>query len=337
METKKLISLIKETVDSNTVLPVLENVKIEDNILTATDLGITLEVPNIDIKGKGLIYYKDFINTIEAIKDCSIKTLSKNRVRIFNKTESVEIAMSDIKDFPKNPDVSKSKRIHIIDPKDYEKILIAQDFVSNDDLRPAMKCIYVDKEVVATDAHYLYFEKVSEQVKQSYLLPPKVIKLMKIMIKGAIQPIDVHANENHIILKFDSATITFKKCDAKFPDYRTVIPTKHSTTIELDKKQFINRITKAIKYADETTWQITAIINEKLSIESCNLGYDKSYNSHIPICKDGINTTTAFNGKMMLRILNNIKTEKVVLKFTTPKEAIVIQDKFLLMPIIIFS
>jgi len=335
MKTEKLIKLIKGTVSKNTVLPVLESVKIENNILTATDLDIVLEVPDIDIKGKGLIYYKDFINTIKSIEDCTIKIKTKKKVRIFNKTESIEIAMSDIEYFPKQPDISNSKRIHIIDPKDFEKILTAQNFISNDELRPGMLHVYVDKDIVATNGSYMFFEKVSEPVKQFYLLPPKVINLIKIMYKGAIQPIDVRANENYIILKFDSATIILRKFDAKYPDYQSVIPTKHSTTIEVDKKQFAHIVTNAIKFANETTYQIIVTINKNLSISSSNLDWDKSYNSTIPINKTGTNITTAFNGKMMLVILNNIKAEKVTLKFTSPKEAIIIQDKFLLMPIML--
>ncbi len=331
METKKLIKLIKGTVDNNTVLPVLENVKIENNILTATDLETTLEIHDIGIKGKGLIYSNDFISAIETIKDYKIEI--KDKARIFNETESVELANPDIKDFPKKPDVSKSKEIGIIDAEDFKKILIAQDFVSNDDLRPALMCVHVGKDIVATNAHYMYFEKVSEPVKQSCLLPSKVVKLMKIMNEFCI----VNATEDHIIIKFIKefckVTITFRKLDKRFPDYQSVIPTNHSTTIEVDKKEFTERINKAIKFTDKATFKVAITINNFLFVEGFDFDWDKSYKSDLPIDKTGENVYSEFNGKFMLKILSKIKAEKITLKFTGANKAILIEDNFILMPI----
>lgn len=327
METKKLIKLIRATVDKNTVLPVLENVKIENNILTVSDLETTLEVYNIGIKGKGLIHFLDFISAIEMIKDYKIEL--KDKARIFNDTESVELAMDKMDDFPKKPRVSKSKEIGIIDDEDFDKILIAHDFVSNDDLRPEMMCVYIGKDIVATDAHQMYFEAVSNPTDDSYLLPPKVVKLIKIMGN----PFRIDANKNYISLQFPQATITFRKFDGRFPDYQMVIPTSHSTTIEVNKKDFTNRIEKALKFTDATRERIRVTINEKLSITGCDIDFDREYKSDLPIDKTGENLIIEFNGKFMLNILNKIKADKVTLKFTSAHKAILIQDNFILMPI----
>lgn len=337
METQKLIKLIKATVDNNTVLPVLENVKIENNILTASDLETTLEVYDIGIKGKGLIHFLDFISAIEMIKNYKVEF--KDKARIYNDTESVELAMDDIKDFPKKPNVSKSKEIGIIDAEDFKKILIAQDFVGNDDLRPAMQNVYVDTDVVATDAHVMYFEKVSNSVEQPYLLPLKVVKLMKILEEGYSYHHDagklaiVQANESYITLHFESAKITFRKVDAKFPAYKAVVPERHSTEIEVDKKEFADRVGKAVKFANKTTFEVVATIHKSLYIEGFDLDVDKSYKSDLAIDKTGENVISAFNGKMMLKILSKIKADKVTLKFTGALKAILIQDNFILMPI----
>jgi len=328
METKKIVKLIKGTVDSNTVLPVLENVKIEDNILTASDLEVTLEIHNINIAGKGLIFFEDFISAIEMIKDYEIEI--KDKARIFNETESVELAIDNIGDFPKKPDVSKSKKIHMIDKWDLEKILIAHKFTSRDDLRPAMMGVYVGKDIVATDAHTLYFEKVSESVEGSYLLPPKVVKLMKIM---GDEPVGVYANKEFIKLTYSDATIIFRIFEGRFPAYEAVIPTSHSTEIEVDKKEFMDRVTKALKFTNKVKFSVTVTIAEKLFVEGYDLDWDKSYKSDLPIDKTGENVISEFNGKMMLKILNNVKDDKITLKFTGATRAIIIQDNFLLMPI----
>ncbi len=328
METKKLIKLIKGTVDKNTVLPVLENVKIENNVLTATDLDIILEIHNIGIKGKGLIHSEDFISAIEMIKDYRVEL--KDKARIFNETESVELVMDDIGDFPKKPDVSKSKNIGAINEKDFEKILIAQDFVGNDDLRPVMMCVHIGKDIVGTDAHIMYFEKVCGAVEKPYLLPSKVIKLMKIM---GDEPISVHANESHVTLHFSDAKIIFRQTEGKFPDYQSAIPTKHSTEIEVDKKEFADRVGKAIKFASKTTFGVVATIHKSLFVEGFDLDWDKSYKSDIPINKTGENVIVEFNGKLMLKILSKIKADKITLKFDGELKAILIQDNFILMPV----
>lgn len=340
MKTQKLIKLIKGTVDPKHIL--LVYVKIDDNILTVSDSNIFLKIwlylatENID--RKGLIHYKDFINAIETIKDYDIEI--KDKARIFNETKSVELALGKIDDYVKKPDTSKSKRIGVTGLGDFEKILIAQKFVdSKKSLKQALQNVYVGEDIVATNAHYMYFEKVSEPdfFKEPYLLPLKVAKLIKII---GDEPISIRANEDFIELSFSNAKITYKipkmwnNVIAKFPDYKKVIPTKHSTKVKVDKKEFADRITKAVKFVPEVPHKIRIAIHQKLSINSFDADNAQAYNSNIPADKTGKDLISEFNGKFMLRILKSIKDEKVTLKFNRANDAIVIQDKFLLMPLL---
>lgn len=104
-------------------------------------------------------------------------------------TQSVEISSGKrkVKLEPDNPDNFPVTGIRN-DGEDFNLLMefgeremgfleTALKFVSTDDLRPAMTGIYFSKDIVATDAHRLYWQEI-EPVAHPFILPAKTAKLL---------------------------------------------------------------------------------------------------------------------------------------------------------------
>lgn len=126
------------------------------------------------------------------------------------------------------PDVWKqTKKVKEVtykaDPKDAGLSSILGEFVSTDDLRPAMTGMYFDKEnIVSTDAHRLFIVPNTGNVE------------------GIYEP------------------TTGKKIDAKFPDYRVVIPKGYDLNFKVNINKLKTYLTAVIngKYMNMSTYQI---------------------------------------------------------------------------------
>jgi len=95
--------------------------------------------------------------------------------------------------------------------KDKGLLKVVEDFLSKDDLRPAMTGLYFDKEkgaVVCTDAHKIICIPADLDIEQAiYNISPKVAK--------------------------SSGVALYSKIDARYPDYKAILP-QHSTIVKVD-------------------------------------------------------------------------------------------------------
>ena len=104
--------------------------------------------------------------------------------------------------------------------------------VSNDDLRPAMTGVFfeMDKkglQFVATDAHRLVRYKrkdVSCPKTDSLIVPKKPLNLLKSALPANEDEITISYNSNHLFVTHGTTQMSCRLIDARFPDYKVVIP-----------------------------------------------------------------------------------------------------------------
>ena len=117
---------------------------------------------------------------------------------------------------------------------------------SNDDLRPAMTGVFfeLDKkgmQCVATDAHRLVRYKrkdVSCPKSDSFIVPRKPLNLLKTAIPSNEDEITLSYNSNHLFVKHGTTQMSCRLIDARFPDYKVVIPADNPYGLRLIKVIF---------------------------------------------------------------------------------------------------
>lgn len=152
---------------------------------------------------------------------------------------------------------------------------------------------------------------------------------------------------NHVCFtRKDGITVITRVIDARFPDWRVVWPQGDGNLIlNADKAILIDEIDLAMQYANRSTNQVAFSINGVCNIASQDVDFSFEYHNEVEQAipewneesmKDKTKEiATAFNGKFLLDILSKIEDERVSIKLWAPNKAAIINDKFLIMPLML--
>lgn len=191
----------------------------------------------------------------------------------------------------------------------------AVKFISKDGLRPAMTCVCLDFEnykceVVATDAHRLYLSpkfEGSEKSRVQVLLTEQTTKILaKIKPDSELTEISV-LNDDRLLINDE----IYNTIDARFPDYRCVMP-DYKDAMQFEVKPFITNVKKVMPYANKSTNQVNFHLNGSIALHSQDVDFSFECNADMPyITKNFPDTDIAFNGKLLTESLSIFK-EKVI-------------------------
>ena len=233
---------IAGVINANTVLPILEDFlfEVEKNKLTvvATDLETVMRV-QLDIEakdsGKVCIPARILIDSLKNLPDQPLTfNIDKNfAIEITSDNGKYKVMGENPDNFPKEPAADDTTSFTMAASALVTAINKTIFATSTDDLRPAMTGVFceLDKkglQCVATDAHRLVRYKRTEvkcPKSDSFIVPRKPLSLLKAAIPVTDEEITVSYNNNHLFVKHGSTQMSCRLIDARFPDYKVVIPT----------------------------------------------------------------------------------------------------------------
>ncbi|HMT73606.1 MAG TPA: DNA polymerase III subunit beta, partial [Chitinophagaceae bacterium] len=237
----KQLQHISGVINANTVLPILEDFlfEVEKNKLTvvATDLETVMRV-QLDIEakdsGKVCIPAKILMDSLKNIPEQPLTfNIDKNfAIEITSDNGKYKVMGENPDNFPKEPVADDTTSFTMTASALVTAINKTIFATSNDDLRPAMTGVFfeLDKkglQCVATDAHRLVRYKRTD-VKcpktDSFIAPRKPLTLLKAAIPSTDEEITVSYNSNHLFVKHGTTQMSCRLIDARFPDYKVVIP-----------------------------------------------------------------------------------------------------------------
>ena len=399
-QNKMLTTAVKKTINSNTVVPILEDILFGPGYARVSDLETDVQIPyKLDGLGKSTVCIpaKMFLETAEMLPNMKA-TVDKNfGVEMQDGPRKAKLMGENPDNFPlEKMYTEKTVTVGTLTEADLALLADAMSFVSDDDLRPAMTGVYFEapvsgkeSRIVSTDAHRLFWHGMEGSLKETFILPQKTAKILLAFGGG---PWEVHKpadkSGEYIRLAFfreDGLKIAFRPIDAKFPDYRVVVPQGDGfVSLEADPEFMLKELKNAGKYANRSTNQVCIGMNGKLTFSSQDVDFSFEYNSvfdngdggefkflkdfptrysldgkellHVTkVNKDKINymwqgaefsveksklvelpkeLTIAFNQKFLSEVIHKLpKGETVKFKFWTPTKATIINDYYLIMPL----
>lgn len=351
----KQLQQISGVIGTNTVLPILEDFlfEIEKNRLTvvATDLETVMKI-HMDIEakesGKVCIPAKILLDTL---KNISEQPLTFN----IDKSYAIEITSDNGKykvmgenpdNFPKEPKAEDANSFTMSSEALVTAINKTIFAVSNDDLRPAMTGVFfeLDKKgitFVATDAHRLVKftrKDVACPKKDSFIVPKKPLNLLKGALPVNDDELKVSYNTNHLFILHGSTELVCRLIDARFPDYKVVIPTDNPYKLVVNKNDFQGALRRVSVFSNKSTNQIALhITGNHLQLIAQDVDFSNEGNEKMTCHYDGEDLQIAFNAKFLIEMLNGADTEEINVELSTPAKAGIIkpseqaQDEELLM------
>jgi DNA polymerase-3 subunit beta len=309
---------------SKNTLPICDYLKISEKEIVADNLEIRISVKNeIPTTGEGLILASDFKKIIDKKTIDSIIFEDKKVILVCGKS-NFSFATENLEDFIEEQDGFQDKGVINFD----ELFKVAQNFVGKDELRPAMMGVYFDKEyIVSTDAHTLYFKKHNQQLDIDGLIIPNNAFFVEGSFNFALK------EKTHLKLTKDDLSIVVRLVDGKYPNYMAVIPTDNPNKVEFDKKELVGFIEDALICTNQTTKKV---VLSPEGISSEDVDFDREFKGTFESRKvlQGEQTRQGFNGEKLLKVLKFVDN-RVVIDSSTPNRAAIINDNFLLMPVML--
>lgn len=339
----KHLQQISGVINANTVLPILEDFlfEIDKNKLTvvATDLETVMKIHlDIEAKDSGKVCIPSKI-LLESLKNIAEQPLTFN----IDKNFGIEITSDNGKykvmgenpdNFPKEPVADAATSFTMPSSALVTAINKSLFAVSNDDLRPAMTGVFFELDsngmtCVATDAHRLVRFKrtdVSCPKTDTFIVPKKPLNLLKSALPLNDDELQISYNSNHLFVKHGGTELVCRLIDARFPDYKVVIPTDNPYKLTVNKNDFQSALRRVSVFSNKSTNQVAlSISGSELQLAAQDVDFSFEGNERMACQYDGEDLQIAFNAKFLIEMLNAADTDEVVIELSTPTKAGIIK------------
>jgi DNA polymerase III subunit beta len=339
----KHLQQISGVISTNTVLPILEDFlfEVEKNRLSlvATDLETVMRIQmDIEAKdsGKVCIPAKILIDSLKNIPEQPLTfTIDKNfGIEITSDNGKYKVMGENPDNFPKEPSPDDATTFTMTSSSLVTAISKTLFAVSNDDLRPAMTGVFfeLDKkhiQFVATDAHRLVRYKRTD-VKcpkaDSFIVPKKPLNLLKSVLPSNEDELSISYNSNHLFVKHGDAQMSCRLIDARFPDYKVVIPTDNPYKLTVTKADFQGALRRVSVFSNKSTNQVVLNIQgSELQLAAQDVDFSFEGNERMKCQYDGEDLSIAFNGKFLIEMLSGADSDEVRMELSTPTKAGIIR------------
>ena len=339
----KHLQQISGVINANTVLPILEDFlfDIEKNKLTvvATDLETVMKV-HLDIEakdsGKVCIPSKILLDSLKNIAEQPLTfNIDKNfAVEITSDNGKYKVMGENPDNFPKEPAADSSTSFTMTSSALVSAINKTLFAVSNDDLRPAMTGVYFELDskgltFVATDAHRLVRYKRKDVVcptTETFIVPKKPLNLLKSALPANDDVIEVSYNSNHLFVKHGGTELVCRLIDARFPDYKVVIPLDNPYKMTIGKADFQSALRRVSVFSNKSTNQVALTISgSELQLAAQDIDFSFEGNERMACSYDGEDLQIAFNAKFLIEMLNAAETSEIVMELSTSTKAGIIK------------
>jgi DNA polymerase-3 subunit beta len=339
----KQLQQIGGVINANTVLPILEDFlfEVEKNKLTvvATDLETVMKVQlEVESKESGRVCIPARI-LMDSLKNIADQPLTFN----IDKHFSVELTSDNGKykvmgenpdNFPKEPVADGTSSFTCTAQALVTAISKTLFAVSSDDLRPAMTGVFfeMDKkglQLVATDAHRLVRYKrkdVSCPKSDSLIVPKKPLNLLKSALPSNSDEITISYNSNHLFVAHGTTQMSCRLIDARFPDYKVVIPTDNPYRLTVNRSDFQGALRRVSIFSNKSTNQVVMNIQgSELQLAAQDVDFSFEGNERMKCQYNGEDLAIAFNARFLVEMLSATDSEEVSMELSTPTKAGIIK------------
>ena len=335
----KHLQQIHGVINANTVLPILEDFLFEIEAGTlrvvASDLETMMRV-DVEIKseeqGRICIPAKILMDTLKNLPDqpLAFNIDANYAIEITSDSGKYKVMGENPDNFPKETNPVDANGFTISSRALLNAINKTLFAVSSDDLRPAMTGVLfeLDKHsltTVATDAHRLMKCRrtdVSCPSNDSFIVPKKPLSLLKSVLPENDDELQVSYSSNQLFVTHKGTRLVCRLIDARFPDYKVVIPAENPYTMTVNRTEFQSALRRVSVFSNKSTNQVALQISgSELQLAAQDIDFSFEGNERMACRYDGEDMGIAFNAKFLVEMLNSTSSTEVRLALAAPSKA----------------
>ena len=339
----KQLQQISGVINANTVLPILEDFLFDVNknklTVVATDLETVMKVQmDIEAKdtGRVCIPAKILMDSLKNIADQPLTfSIDKNfGVEITSDNGKYKVMGENPDNFPKEPVADDTSSFTVSSTALVTAINKTLFAVSTDDLRPAMTGVFfeMDKkgmQFVATDAHRLVRYKRSEvscPKNDTMIVPKKPLNLLKSALPDNEDELTINYNSNHLFVIHGTTQMSCRLIDARFPDYKVVIPSDNPYKLIVNKNDFQGALRRVSIFSNKSTNQVVLNISgSELQLAAQDIDFSFEGTERMKCQYTGEDLQIAFNAKFLIEMLHATDSNEVTIELSTSTKAGIIK------------
>jgi DNA polymerase-3 subunit beta len=180
-------------------------------------------------------------------------------------------------------------------------------------------------QCVATDAHRLVRYKRKEvkcPKNDSFIVPRKPLNLVKTAIPASEDEITISYNSNHLFVQHGTTQMSCRLIDARFPDYKVVIPAENPYRLTVNKNDFQSALRRINVFSNKSTNQVALNISgSELQLAAQDVDFSFEGNERMKCQYNGEDMTIAFNAKFLIEMLSAADSDEVNMELSTPTKA----------------
>ena len=339
---KEGLHIVERAASKSLTLPILNNILLseEKNFLTisSTDLEIGIRWWAL-IKGE-----QEGVITVPArLFSYFIDLLPSEKISIEVKNDTLFVTCGNYKtqikgtpadEFPIIPKIPKDEFVFIDAAPFCQGLSQVADIPTHSTTRPEISGVYFLFQknlltVAATDSFRLTEKQIplkndaTFKKEYSFILPQKTAKEIITIFGEKEGKIKMYFSPNQIMLELPmeetdhpSVQLTSRLIDGEYPNYKEIIPPKHTTRIAVRRDEFINQIKTASLFSGKIN-EIKLTINPQVSTIEIESRSAESGEHHSSLSgkTEGETIEISFNHRFLLDGLLGIKSAEVLFEF----------------------
>jgi len=195
---------------------------------------------------------------------------------------------------------------------------------------------------VATDGHRLALRDAECETGTAetlqIIVPRKGISELLRLLAETGGTVELQISSNHLRVTKEDRQLTTKLIDGKFPDYMRVLPLKGDKCVVADRESLRQGLARTSILSNEKFRGVRLGLKKQAIHALAHNPEHEEAEEEIEVAYDGAEMEIGFNVVYLLDVLGVIKTEKVMMEFSSPEKSCLIHpdgdttSKYVVMP-----
>ena len=318
--------------------------------LAATDMELSLRTSlDAQVEGDGAVVVpgKLLVDLARLLPDEEVRIehrAEEGIVRIECGAASYRLHTYSADDFPRLPDVEAIGTFTVDREALLETIARVSRSASRDESRPVLTGILVRFEagklvMAATDSYRLSVKETvfeGEVPELEAIVPARALTEV-VRIAGAGDGLELGVHENQVVFVMDGLTLTTRRIEGQFPNYKQLIPEAYEHTVVLPRGETLEVIRRVSVMAQRNSPLRVKFAEGELTVSAQTQDVGEAHES-LPAAFAGDALEIGFNAEFLREGFESVSGDEVRLKLISPLRPAVIQGDsddftYLVMPI----
>ena len=318
--------------------------------LAATDMEVSLRASlDAEVEDEGAVVVPgrllvDLVRLLPAGEVTIEHRAEEGVVRVECGSSSSRLHSYAVEDFPRLPDVDALRLFTVDRDALLDTVTRVSRSASRDESRPVLTGILVRFEpgklvMAATDSYRLSVKETAlddESPELEAIIPARALGELG-RIAGGADSVQLGVQENQVVFSVDGVTLTTRRIDGQFPNYRQLLPEAFEHELTLPRGELLEVVRRTAVMAQRNAPLRLRFSEGELTVSAQTQDVGESRES-LPAPFEGEALEIGFNPEFLRDGVESMTADDITLKLISPLRPAVIEGgeddpTYLIMPI----